>query len=323
MQAVTIPLLYCPFSPAIHPQVKEAAIHTDAWVASFHLHTGTAYQQYQADKFAWLGARCYPEAALEQLQIANDFMVLLFALGDLLDDQRQRSQLTEKPEQLSTLVEHFIAVIHHRHLPVSKATTPVLAAWADLWPRIERISPATGTARLAQGLTALLHAALSESGHKRKQQPSVAQYMAKRPYLAGAAISTGIIPIIEGIWLADEVLQHPVLTELEQLSHNLLCWSNDLFSFSKEQADGDAHNLVSILQQERGLTLDEALLCVAAIYNTDMRRFVALSRQLPAFDAATDQAVAKYVDALRRHIRGHIDWSEKDSGRYSFVYGRS
>jgi len=319
MQAVTIPLLYCPFSPAIHPEVKRVALHTDAWVASFHLYTGAAYQKYQADNFAWLTARFYPGAELEQLQIANDFIVLLFALGDLLDG----SYTIEKQEQLSTFIDRFNAVIQHSALLVRETETPLLAAWANLWPRIEQISTAASTARLSQSLHALLQAALRELEHTRTQALTVAQYMAERPYLAGAGISTGIIPIIEGIWLPDDVLQHPVLTELEQLSHNLLCWSNDLFSFSKEQANGDAHNLVSIVQQERGLTLEEALLCVAAIHNTDMRRFVSLSGQLPVFDAATDQAVARYVEALRRHLRGNIDWSEKDSRRYSFVYGRS
>lgn len=314
MQPVTIPLLYCPFSPAINPQVKEAANHTDAWVASFNLHSGAAYRQYQEDNFAWLTARFYPKAELEQLKIANDFIVLLFALNDLLDDQQV---------QLPTFIERFIAVTRNSAVPLSKAEAPVLAAWADLWPRIEQISSPTWTARFTKHLAELLQAALDKSGSETAQLTTVARYMEERLYLAGTHISTDIIPIIEGISLPDEVLQHPVLKELEQLSHKLLCWSNDLFSFSKEQAQGDKHNLVSLLQLERQLTLDEALLCAAAIHNTDMRRFVTLSTQLPGFDETTDQAVARYVEALRRHIRGNVDWSEKDSRRYSFVYGRS
>jgi len=316
MQPVTIPLLYCPFSPAIHPQVKEAAYHTDAWVALFNLHSGAAYRQYQEDNFAWLTARFYPKAGLEQLKIANDFIVLLFALNDLMKDQSMQMQLPN-------FIEHFIAVTRDPAVPLSKDAMPVLAAWADLWPRLEQISSPGWTARFTLRLRALLQAVTHEPASETTQLYTVAQYMEKAPYLAGAYISTGIIPIIEGINLPEEALQHPVLTELEQLSHKLLCWSNDLFSFSKEQAEGDDYNLVSLLQRERRLTLDEALLCTAAIHNTDMRRFVTLSTQLPGFDETTDQALAKYVEALRRHIRGHVDWSEKDSRRYSFVYGRS
>lgn len=314
MQPVTIPLLYCPFTPAINTQVKEAAIHTDAWVASFNLHSGAAYRQYQEDNFAWLTARFYPQAELEQLKIANDFIVLLFALNDLLDDQH-----TDQP----TFIEHFIAVTEHRAVLPDKVDSPVLAAWANLWPRIEQLSPSGQAVRFTSRLKALLQTALQRSMNAGIHVPTVAQYMEEGPYLAGAQISTGIIPLIEGISLPDEVLQHPVLSELEQLSHKLLCWSNDLFSFSKEQVQGNKHNLVSLLQHERQLTLDEALLCVAAIHNTDMRRFVTLSTQLPGFDETRDQAVARYVEALRRHIRGNVDWSEKDSRRYSFVYGRS
>jgi hypothetical protein len=315
MQPVTIPLLYCPFSPAIHPQVKEAANHTDAWVALFSLHSGAAYRQYQEDNFAWLTARFYPKAELEQLKTANDFIVLLFALNDLMKDQPTQIHLPG-------FIEQFIAVSRDPAVPLNKDATPVLAAWADLWPRLEQISSPGWTARFTVRLKALLQAALHESTGETTQLSTVAQYMEEGPYLAGAHISTGIIPIIEGISLPDEALQHPILTELEQLSHKLLCWSNDLFSFSKERAEGDEYNLVSLLQRERRLTLDEALLCAAAIHNTDMRRFVTLSAQLPGFDETTDQAVARYVEALRRHIRGHVDWSEKDSRRYSFVYGR-
>lgn len=314
MQPVTIPLLYCPFSPAINTQVKEAAIHTDAWVASFNLHSGGAYRQYQEDNFAWLTARFYPLAELEQLKIANDFIVLLFALNDLLDDQHA---------DLPTFIEHFIAVTEHRATLPDKAGSPLLAAWGELWPRIERISPSGWKARFIRRLKALLQATLQESGGAGTQLPPVAQYMEESHYLSGVHISMEIIPVIEGIQLPEEVLQHPVLSELEQLSHKLLCWSNDLFSFSKETARGKEYNLVSLFLHERQLTLDEALLCAAAIHNTDMRRFVALSAQIPGFDETTDQAVAKYVEALRRHIRGNVDWSEKDSRRYSFVYGRS
>ncbi|WP_298735084.1 hypothetical protein [uncultured Chitinophaga sp.] len=316
MQTVTIPLLYCPFSPAIHPQVKEVANHTDAWVASFNLYSGAAYRQYQDDNFAWLTARFYPEAQLEQLMTANDFIVLLFALRDLLTDRQ--AEICQ-----SDFIAHFLAVTQDRGKPPDMDTTPLLAAWASLWPRLKQLGPAGWAAQFTPRLSALLQAAIPASVSKTSRLSTLAGYMETRPCLAGTSVSTGIIPVIENIRLPDEVLQHPALKELEQLSHKLLCWSDDLFSFGKERAKGNDYNLVSVLQQERMLTLDEALLCAAAIYNTDMRRFIMLSAQLPGFDEATDQAVARYVDALRRHIRGNIDWSEKDSMRHSFVYGRT
>jgi hypothetical protein len=323
MPPVTIPLLYCPFSPAINPLAEEAARHTDAWVSAFDLHTGAAYSRYRENNFARLTARFYPGAGAEQLKIANDFIVLLFALDDLLDYQHERLPLIQKQEHLHTFIDHFTAVIHHRPVAISKAEAPVLAAWADLWPRIVSISPDNRANGFAHHMTALLEAALWESGNMRTRLPTVAQYMEKRPYLAGAHISTGIIPVIEDISLPDEVLQHPVVAELEQLSRSLVCWSNDLFSFGKEQEHGDDHNLVNLLQHERRLSQEEAVLCAAAIHNTDMRRFVTLSGRLPVYDETTNRALARYVEALRRHIRGNVDWSEKDSGRYSFVYGRS
>lgn len=300
MHLVTIPLLFCPFPPAVNPLAPDAARHTDSWVSAFNLHAGPAYGRYREDNFAWLTARFYPGAGLEQLSIANDLIVLLYAVDDLLDQQ---------PDHLHTFIAHFTAVIEDRAGAFSKAQAPVLAAWADLWPRIVKISPPAWAEHFAQRLTAQLNETLLELGNAQPPLLTVAQHLEKRPYLAGAQLSTSIIPIIENIWLPHEALQHPVVTRLEQLCRNLVSWRNDLFSFGKEQLRGGRHNLVSILQQKRQLNQEEAILCAAAIYNTDMREFVALSGELPVYDEKTNRTLERYVEALRRHIRGNADWN--------------
>lgn len=322
MDPVTIPLLYCPLSPAINPFAAEAARHTDEWVKRFNLHTGPAYLKYQKDNFAWLTARFYPGAGQEKLKIANDFIVLLFVFDDLLDHQHVKAPLIQKQENLHDFIDKFIAITRNRAAIDGQDGHPLLAAWAELWPRIISISPPAWVDRFTQSMEALLKAAIWEFNNVRSQLPTLAQYMEKRPCLAGAHVGSDIIPVIEEIWLPDEVRQHPVVTELEQLARNLVCWANDLFSLSKEQAHGDEHNLVSILVNERQLTLDEAIVCAAAIHNTDMRKFVTLSGDLPVYDETTNQSLKRFVESLRRLIRGNVDWSERDSKRYSFVYAK-
>jgi hypothetical protein len=321
MDPITIPLLYCPFTPAINPLASEAARHSDAWVQAFNLHEGASFHKYQQDNFAWLTARFYPGARLEQLKIANDFVVLLFAIDDLLDHQLDKAPLVQQKENFQYFIEQFTRIVNGEAADSSGDDMPVIAAMADLWPRIARISPPGWIDGLADSISALLKAAIWEYENVRSTLPTVAQYLERRPFLAGAHISAGIIPIIEEIWLPEEVMQDPVVKALEGLSRNLVCWSNDLFSFSKEQGHGDEHNLVSVLQHERKLTLEEAIVCAAAIHNTDMRQFITLSSQLPVYDEKTNRALERYVEAHRRHIRGNVDWSERDSKRYSFVYG--
>ncbi len=94
-------------------KVKEVTVHTDAWVSSFNLHSGARLPAIPEDNFAWLSARFYPRVELQQLKIANDFIVLLFALKDLLDNQLEQTQL-------QAFVEHFIAVTEHRDQPMTK-----------------------------------------------------------------------------------------------------------------------------------------------------------------------------------------------------------
>ncbi len=320
MNPIMIPRLYCPFTPSVNPLAAAVTIHTDDWVRRFGLHTGAAWHKYKADNFTQLTARFYTTAGLERLTAANDLVVLIFALDDLLDDQLQHSSLVQQKGGLQVFLEQVAAIITGNGAP--RDDMPLLAALADVWERLRVFGAPQWQQQFAQSLLKMFKAAVWEFDNTRGKLPSVAQYVEKRQYLGTAFITTGMIPVIEDISLPPEVWQHPRIQEMLMLCRNIMCWANDLFSLGKEQQHGDGHNLVTLLQTERNLTQDEAILCTTAMHDADMFKFLRLSKQLPSFDPATNKQLERYTRTLNRHIRGNVDWSVQDTKRYSFVYGK-
>ncbi|KAA2238448.1 hypothetical protein F0L74_19665 [Chitinophaga agrisoli] len=322
MSPITIPRLYCPFTPSVNPFAAAVTIHTDDWVRRFGLHTGAAWQKYKADNFTQLTARFYTTAGLERLAAANDLVVLLFAVDDLLDDQLQRSSLIQQKERLQAFIEQVTAITSGAAPSVAPDAMPWLAALADVWERLCAFGPPQWQQQFAKSILKMFRTAIWEFDNARGQLPTIAQYVEKRQYLGAAFITIGMIQVIEDIPLPPEVLQHPRVQEMVMLCRNIICWANDLFSLGKEQQHGDGHNLVTLLQTERNLTQDEAILCTTAMHDADMFKFLRLSKQLPSFDAATNKHLERYAGTLNRHIRGNVDWSVQDTKRYSFVYGK-
>ncbi|KDQ12607.1 hypothetical protein BOTBODRAFT_176290 [Botryobasidium botryosum FD-172 SS1] len=48
--------------------------------------------------------------------------------------------------------------------------------------------------------------------------------------------------------LPDNVVTHPAIQNLEVIAHDVVSWSNELYSYDIEQAAGQDANLISVAQ---------------------------------------------------------------------------
>jgi 5-epi-alpha-selinene synthase len=112
------------------------------------------------------------------------------------------------------------------------------------------------------------------------------------------------------ISLPPEVFEHPIVKRLELATVNIIAWSNDLFSFNKEMKVGHNNfNLVTVLQQEYQISLQQAFDHAADLHNTEVQLFIDLSAQVPSFGAEIDANLERYLLGLRFWIRANLDWS--------------
>lgn len=320
MNAIILPILYCPIEPAINPNYQHAIDHTNVWVKRFALHADSSYEKYLDDNFGMMTARFYPECGLDQLKLANDANVLLFVMDDAMDNQIERDELIQSRLNFERFVAACKQILSDPQ-PPKAGETGVMAALADVWIRFKAISTPEWQHHFVESLHKMFAAGLWEYGNVQNGQlPSVAEFYKRRQYLGAAHVSTDMIEVIEEISLPADILQHPAVTELVVLARNLVCWANDLFSLSKELDHGDQHNMVLIMKAERGLSLETAIVQAAALHDQEMRQFEKVAAQLPSF-GAHDAAVRKYVRILAAILRGNMDWSYGETARYNFEYG--
>src|SRR5262245_20905667 len=108
MEQIVLPSLYCPFPSRLNAHVETAQQHIVEWVQQFELVIGeTALKRFKAAKFAWLAARAYPTAPLEELLVVADWNVWLF----IHDDQCDEASIGKQPARLEQLYERLCGIL--------------------------------------------------------------------------------------------------------------------------------------------------------------------------------------------------------------------
>jgi hypothetical protein len=316
----SIPALYCPFNSQISPYASAVEAHTTDWVKRFQLHD--AINGYGDAKFAYMTSRFYPTAEFGRLCLANDLLVLLFLMDDIFDNRDDDAQ---QPDNLRKLLYACLGVLqdghtyalHQGHATMSTGHLNLLAALTDVWKRVQACTSLRYQQLFIQDMQKLFNAVNWQNQNvNAARMPSVADYIESRPLIGGAHIAATLIELAEQVHLPEDIINHKKLLTLTMLCGHLGCWANDLYSLGKELEQGDTHNLVLVMREERQLQIEEAINETVRLHNQEMIQFERIFHSLPSFDDKTDEEVYRYAFCLAMILRGNIDWSLQDTSRY-------
>ncbi|UGU14315.1 hypothetical protein LS482_11390 [Sinomicrobium kalidii] len=323
---IAIPRLYWPFPSFINPHAKEAHEHTIQWLLRHNLLPDKAtYNLYESQRYAYMTARMYPTAEKEVLFAISDFCGLLFIVDDDLDKKADRKVAGVNGTQaLEAFIATGVAVMNGRKEIPPEPGKEIFTALADCSMRLYDFGKKQWHDNFIQSFADTFNAAVWELKNVGKGYcPTLEEYLRYRPFFAGTNLATDMSEVAANINLPEEIMQHPTLRRLLELSRNLVSFANDMFSLNKEIAQNntdDKHNLVYIMQKMHNLTFEEAVLKAAEFHDEQAREFISLSSNLPVFEATIDEEVFRYIDALIYFVKGNIDWSEKETTRYTFSY---
>lgn len=319
MEHFTLRELRYPFPPAVSEHAEEVHRGTAEWAGRLGLLPGQkARRLFDATGLGRLVARTHPDSSLEDLRIISDWYTWLF----LQDDMRDEAEVGRRPGELSEVDARFLDLLE------GTEPTPldIPLAWAlhDLSRRLRARLHENGLSdvwmrRLVRAVGEHLEATLWEAANRaRGTAPSPEAYVRMRPLTGGLSIVTELVEIVEGTHLPQEVRDHPAVRHLTDASHNVTCWANDVLSLEKELLHDEVNNLVVVLRDAEGSTLQEAVDRAVAMHDAEVRTFVELSGRLPRFGPAVDANLERYVSSLRARMRGVLDWS-RETERYRTV----
>lgn len=311
---IALPKLFSPFPSRINAHADVAHEGTVDWLRGFGTFKDeTDYRKFRATRIGRLAARFHPDASPETLQLVSDWYGWMF----IRDDQRDESDLGERPDLLAATNAAFIEILEGSK-PASEDVPLAHALW-DLRRRVLAEAPAAGASAWVAQLVVSIgeHFESTEweaTNRSRGVTPDMESYIRMRPVTGGLNVDTQFIEIAEHAHLPLEVRYHPLLQTLTRTSNNAVCWANDLFSLQKEM-DRDVHNLVLVLQHENDLPLQEAVDQAVEMHNAEVRTFTDSVSQLHALEEYPNANLDRFVGVLEARMRGFVDWAN-ESGRY-------
>jgi hypothetical protein len=307
------------FPPETNPHIEKAREHLNDWVRKFGLiRKETAQRRFARADFAWFAGRTYPTADESDLQLVADCFAWLFLLDDQLDD----GSAGRDRAQVGSLKQAFAGILMGPHKP-AKATAadtavqaPLVMALADLWERMDGRTTDVWRWRFCLHVAAGAAAAYWESGNRvRKIVPDEETYIEKRRHTGAILICMDLIEVVERIEMPVSVYESALFQETLNAACDVVVWTNDVYSLEKEYALGEHHNLVTIVEQKRGLTREQALDYVVQAITTKVQRFIQIEPELLQAYAPHRSILVKYLAGMRSWMRGNIDWS-KTTKRY-------
>ncbi|KAG5726366.1 Germacradienol/germacrene D synthase [Termitomyces sp. T112] len=292
-----------------HSNGEEIANQSIEWLISscpdLSLEGRRAISNMEAGK---LVAFTYPSATSSRLRIIADFMNY-FSYFDIICDDIAAREADIK--ELCDVARKALGYIPTTPTEDNRAVVLNLGRIAsDFWaPFITDAVP--GVQQRLQ--TALEHyfegIQIQAKSRDTSLSPDIESYITVRRNTSGHESCIALIEYALDIYLPDRVFEHDSIQELNRWTTNFVALSNDILSYNVEQASGSNHNIIDLLMEYHGHTLQSAVdyvgnLCIQSIADFERGR-----KHLPSWGAEIDAKVRKYVEGLQDWIIGSLHWS--------------
>jgi len=299
---------------------KEIEAHTNQWILEFQLTpTYEIFSRYKDYRFPLFIARSFPMGDYTDICTWCDFNTLLFMVDDIFDEK----DIIKDKESYLTFERQFMEILELNKKCQISRDGPVLAALSDFWRRMLIRTSKTWQFKFISCIKLMFGGLAWQFKHMMSGiKPDFNEYMQIRQYLGAAHLSTDSLEVTGKIFLNENIYEHPMVKKLTEISRNIVCFSNDLFSLSKEldQADKGEYNLVTVLKNKYDISIEEAIHKAALIHDDLVSEFIDLAGRIFIFDDRTNHMLKKYVQALGYQMRGNVDWSTRETTRYPHIY---
>jgi hypothetical protein len=310
---VTVPRLGVPFGTDLHPATGTARTATERWARERGLTARPRLRErlLAADP-ARLAGRVSPYATEAGLLFGSDWAAWLFLFDDEYCDECEESALGADPAATVEVTVRMLGALEHG---TAARPDPFALALADLRARLSELATPVQRARFLGTVTAYLYALVWEAVHRQRRPPSeLEEYVRMRRHCGAVPTCLALIDVVNGFELTEAQWCSPALRAAADATADIICWSNDIISFSREEAQSpEMLSLPAVLARSRGLSIQHALDRCAAMVRARLAGYLVAERPLLA---SGDPALIRFAADLRHWIAGNIEWSY-ETGRYN------
>lgn len=309
-----VPPLFVPFSPAVNPHAAVLEEDLAAWLDETGLAADKATaRRVHAARFGELVAAAYPQARCPELLLIGRLIVWMFIYDDHFDTHRW-GRSCQKVSEAADMVAGILGKSGPDH-----AGEPLWLSLQELWHRDFRVIDPQLKVRIEKHLLVFAGGVEQEVamrvGH---EMPSSDVYIDLRLATFAWLVLVDLVEFAVGRAVPLSVAGSEAYAEMIDAAGRLMFLINDLHSLKKELASGETHNIVLVLQRERGADLDRAIALAVDLFQDDLVHFTELKTRLHKIPLSRKgcQVVSRHIRALEHLIRGELDWCRR-SARYS------
>ncbi|KAF3315473.1 hypothetical protein TWF173_003392 [Orbilia oligospora] len=267
-----------PFPDLVNPFSEALFLEYCQWIdEDYHFETKSVQDRHRRHRFCDIASRAFPWMTIEQLRPVARFTLLLAIIGDFMDISSQ-----EEIEAATQTVSALFTGLEDVEPPPSFYRQMYLI-------RQEAIAcgmPAHMYEEFISSILDLITGYGEEKEHIAKSTPpSMEVYRDIRRQTSGGICYARYLCMQKNYCdLPDSVLRHPTILRMHNLLGTLIGYHSDFISLPKELArGGDVMNLVTVVQNESQLSLEEARTRALEIHNESLDELIRLQNTLPDF----------------------------------------
>ncbi|KAF8493609.1 terpenoid synthase [Gautieria morchelliformis] len=290
-----------PWPRHLNPHYAICKEESEAWCVAFHAFSSSAQKAFNLCDFSLLAALAYPLLDKDGCRVGCDLMDLFFVIDehtDVADGKTARNQ-----------ADIVMDALRNPHTPRPTGEWVGGEVARQFWLNAVETATPSSQRRFIDSFQTYTDAVVQEAvdrgaGHIRDVQ----SYFEIRRETIGVKPSFAINEI--HLTIPDEVMKHPVIVALSELSIDMLLIGNDLYSYNMEQAkDLDGHNLVRIVMEQYNTDAQTAMNYIGKLHDELDEQFCDVWRKIPTFGGPVDREIRTYLDGVANWVRANDTWS--------------
>ncbi|KAH9945296.1 terpenoid synthase [Epithele typhae] len=289
-----------PFVGSFNPHHDAVSVESSQWINSYRVLSDRKRAFFLQGGSELLCSHAYPYASYERVRTCCDFVNLLFTVDEISDDQDRKGAY-------ETGLTFYNSM---RDLEYDDGTTLCKMTKEFTRRLLKHCGPRTYR-RFIKHCKDYIEAVAQEADLRQHNTVlPLDEYTTLRRENSAVRFCFGLAGYALGVDLPDEVVEHPAFLAMHLATVDMVCWSNDLYSYNMEQAMGHTtNNVMTVLMTHQSLDLQGAADAVGKHYASLMDVWQTSKAALPSFGPEVDAEVAQYAMAMENWVIGNLNWS--------------
>ncbi|MFC5156136.1 selina-4(15),7(11)-diene synthase [Streptomyces amakusaensis] len=300
---LTIPPIFSPIPPAIHPRHAAIDAQTSAWAETVGIGTEELRARLVSHGIGTFSAMILPDGRDEVVSLLSDFILWLFGVDDGCCEE---SDLGHRPGDLIALLHRLLRIAQNPETPLLERD-PLAVGLRDLRARVSRYGTHSQAARWIDALREYFFSVAWEAEHRRAGTvPGLDDYTLMRLYDGATTVVLPLLEMGHGYELQPHERDSPATRAAAEMASFIITWDNDILSHHKEsRSKGYWLNVIRVLEHHHGMAPDEALATAVAQRDRVMCRYLRLKDDLMA---TAGPQLRRYLTSLTHFVRAAQDW---------------